>query len=390
MSSLRVMPRRLCILELRPEEACDELLDWNAAEPLMESGLFDRLVLCVADRAECLELRRFAEVWGIEIYYGDAEDVIQRLQACAKAATADVVARVRVPSFGVEPEIVAAQIALLESDPEADYIRLPRDVDVRFGADVFRPRLLDKLALAFRDPGMRSRMAARPWGFLEAYPRDFEIRTAHDLPVLAPERLERLREGFRVLGRRRARRTQLFPYQLAVESLPLGGAALDIACRDGVGTAILSTGGEALGVDADEEAVHECKERWLGTGEFIYADGMELVLPRNHFDVVTSMHTLNKIEDDAGFLERVHHWMKPSGVLYLEVPLFQLAPFEDAATKVLPLDPRSRHQYTPTSFVELVEKNFQVRDLFGESRGAYVDEARARGALLVIATPRAA
>ncbi len=390
MSSLRAMPRRLCILELRPEEACDELLDWNAAVPLIESGLFDRLVLSVSDRAECLELRRFAEAWGIEIQYGDGTNVIRRLQLCTQAATADIVARVRAPSFGVEPEIVASQLALLESDPEADYVRLPRDVDVRFGADVFRPRLLDKLAQVFRDPGLRSRLAARPWGYLEAYPEDFEIRTAADLPVLSPDRLERLREGFRELGRHRARRTQLFPYQLAVESLPVDGRALDIACRDGVGTAILATGGEVLGVDTDEEAVQECRDRWQGTGEFMYADGMELVLPRKHFDVVTSMHTLNKIEDDAGFLRRVHQWMKPNGVLYLEVPLFQLAPFQCGQNALRPLDPHSHHQYSPEGFLDLVEECFEVRELFGENRGAYVDAVQSRGALFAIATPRAA
>lgn len=396
MHALRRASRRLCIFQMHHTDADEKLLARSAVPRVKESGLFDEVVLAAADVPENRVLARWAEAWGVALHYGAERDVARRLLDCARARRADVVARGLVWWFFVDLDLVARLIAELE-DSAADYVRLPNDCDIRFGLDVFRPRLLEKLGRAFEDEALRPSFELNPWGYVEAYPDDFDVLTHAAPPVYDEARFRTLRAEMAELWPARwdGAATPLFPYRLARGRLRDGGTALDVACGLGAGTAVLGERGRALGVDVSAEAVAHCRSRHAASGagaagrgcEFVQGDALALELAPRSFDVVTSVHTLEHLADDRAFLERAAGWLRPEGLLVLEVPLLARHPFRDVGR---PLSPDHLREYELGALLELVSERFEVHEAFGVNRGAYVDPGSARSAALLTAVPRRA
>ena len=87
------MSGRLCALQMHHTDLVPGIESRNAVVPLQDSGLFDHVVLAVADMPENDVLEPFAERLGIPIFRGPTEDVAKRLADCATAYGCDVVAR---------------------------------------------------------------------------------------------------------------------------------------------------------------------------------------------------------------------------------------------------------------------------------------------------------
>lgn len=387
MHALHRTGRRLCVFQMHHTDADERLLSCSAVPKVKESGLFDEVVLAVADVPENRVLERWADVWKVPIHYGAERDVARRLLDCARAHRAQVVARALVWWFFLDLELVARLLAELESS-DADYVRLPNDCDIRFGMDVFRPRLLEQIGRAFEDQGLRRTFELSPWGYVEAYPKGFALRTHAEPPVYGRAAFQGLRVQMAELWPARwdGAATPLFPYRLARGRLRDGGAALDVACGLGAGTALLGERARALGVDLSAEAVAACRARYPGL-EFLQADALELDLAPGSFDLLTSVHTLEHLTDDRAFLACAARWLRPEGLLVLEVPLLARHPFRDVGA---PLSPDHQREYEPEALLGLVSERFHVRESFGVNRGAYVDLADARSAALVTAVPRRA
>ena len=375
------MRGRLCALQMHHTDVVPALARYNAVERLRDSGLFERVVLAAADVPENDVLLPWAERFGVELFRGDEENVAARLQACARAHRCDVVARALTWWFFIDLELVAAQLATLEAGT-AEYVNLPLDFDLRFGADVMRPAFLERAART-----APARFRRNPWGFAEAFPARFAIETHEDVPTYDRAAFERIKAGVRELwpDQHDGAGTPLHPYKLALELLPPGGRVLDLATGLGAGAALLAERGRVLGVDVDGPALARARERYGARVEFLQSDAFALELEPHSLDLAVSVHTLEHVQDDAGFLARIHGWLKREAALVLEVPLLARRPFLGIPE---PLSPAHVREYDAHGLLDLVAERFRVRELYGVNRGAYLEVERARSAILVVAEPR--
>jgi SAM-dependent methyltransferase len=101
-----------------------------------------------------------------------------------------------------------------------------------------------------------------------------------------------------------------------------GRAALDIGCRDGAGTAILSAAGSepTVGVDSSAEAVQAAKQAFGHLARFELAEPMALSLPGQSFDLVTCFGILETAPDPEAVLAGIQRAMKPEGLLLVSLP----------------------------------------------------------------------
>lgn len=56
-----------------------------------------------------------------------------------------------------------------------------------------------------------------------------------------------------------------------------------------------------------------------------------MLLPDGYFDLIVSIQTMEHVVDDDLFLERCESWLKPGGIIVLEVPLLMRYPFSESA-----------------------------------------------------------
>ncbi|MCZ6598926.1 MAG: methyltransferase domain-containing protein [Planctomycetota bacterium] len=377
------MSGRLCVFQMHHTDAVDGLERLNAVEKARASGIFDKVVLAAADVPENDGLDVWAERWGVDIFRGAEHDVARRILDCAQIADCDRIARALVWWFFIDLSLVENMLDELDRT-RADYVNLPRDFDIRFGADVFRIELLEKVLAALEDPGDRERYQTNPWGLVETSPERFDVRTFERVPAYGEGTFERVRRDMKTLWPERfdGAETPLYPYRIASRVMKEWGRALDLACGLGAGTALLAEKGRALGVDRSEEAVAAARERHGERAEFLAGDAFALDLPAEGFDLIASIHTMEHVADDRGFLELLQRWLAPEGRLVLEVPLRTARPFEGIET---PLSPGHVREYATGELLELVAERFTVLETYGVNRGSYLDVSRARSAVLIVA-----
>ena len=101
-----------------------------------------------------------------------------------------------------------------------------------------------------------------------------------------------------------------------------GRAAVDVGCRDGAGTAILSAAGSkpTIGVDSSAEAVQAAQEAFGHLARFEVAEPMALSLPERSFDLVTCFGILEAAPEPGAVLGGIQRVMKPEGVLLVSLP----------------------------------------------------------------------
>ena len=69
-------------------DADEKLLETSVVPRVLESRLFDHVVLAVADVPENDVLERWAKHWGVEVFRGAERDVARRILDCAHALDA--------------------------------------------------------------------------------------------------------------------------------------------------------------------------------------------------------------------------------------------------------------------------------------------------------------
>lgn len=383
---MSVPPKRLAVFQMHHTDVVEGLERWNAVERMRDAGVADRVALAAADVPENEVLRPWAERWGVPLFLGAERDVARRLLDCADAEGCGTLARGLTWWFFQDLGLVRAQFELLE-ESACELVDLPRDFDLRFGADVFTRGFLEHVLTRMEelDPGTPLRQS--PWGFVETHPEDFEVCTFEEVPVYDRATFDEVAAGVRALWPERwdGAATPLHPYRVATRRLGAGDRVLDVACGLGAGSALLADHGcEVLGVDADAGAVEAARRRYGDRVRFEAGDALALDLEPGSFDAVVSVHTMEHLADDRAFLAAARSWLRKEGELILEVPLLARRPFlgiED------PLSPCHEREYALDGLMELVAESFAPLQVFGVSRGAYVEAERARSAVLVRARP---
>ena len=95
---------------------------------------------------------------------------------------------------------------------------------------------------------------------------------------------------------------------------------LDVGCGTGTMLGYLSRFGDAVGVDAEPEAVRFCEER--GVTAVRRFDGAKLPFEAEAFTLVSTLDVLEHIDDDRGMLTEIHRVLEPGGNLLVTVPAF--------------------------------------------------------------------
>ncbi|MEL7499574.1 MAG: class I SAM-dependent methyltransferase [Planctomycetota bacterium] len=93
---------------------------------------------------------------------------------------------------------------------------------------------------------------------------------------------------------------------------------LDVGCSIGATVeAAVRLGWDAHGVDVSKTAVQYCVDQGLQCQPI---DGLRLPFEDNSFDVVTSWHVIEHVEDVKATLAEWYRVVKPGGILVLETP----------------------------------------------------------------------
>lgn len=347
-----------------------------AVGPLRDAGIAP-VVLAAPDIAENREvIPELADGWGILAHLGEEHDLIARLLGAAAAHDADVVARVVMPSFYVEPDIVRAQLAHLDSSG-ADYCTVARDFNINFAADIVRTSALVTFNATVESlpEALRGTARYRPWPFLEA--SDDRIRVTHfdALPEITADRVASIRSQ-RNWPERSGPGFEGGEYHaLAADFVRSEDVVLDAGCGHGEISGILAQyAAHVTGVDYDADMIELARARFPEC-QFEAADLQQWRRPAA-FDVIFHCHTLEHVPDPVGTLRNLVASLKPDGRLIVEVPL-QLRPGV--------INPHHQREYTVDSLMaQIAEAALGVVGTRGVNRGIYGPPETAREAFVAV------
>jgi 2-polyprenyl-3-methyl-5-hydroxy-6-metoxy-1,4-benzoquinol methylase len=349
---------------------------------LRESRHIDRIVIAAPDAERNRAFLDLAARWGVECFLGDELDVVRRLIGAAQLAGAGErtpLARVLLNKFFLDTPLVDRMIDALVRE-RADFVALPTDFDIQFGADVLRLstlRQVDRMLAAPENGPVRF----RPWLFIEEHPDAFKTVLCHEVPTYPRSRLDEIRAS-NLFAQRDCGGFSLFSYTFARRFLSREDRVLDIACGSGDGSAALAAGcGSVTGCDLCEGDVEEARERHRADNlRFEVQDGCALTFPDGAFDAVTTLHTLEHLPDDRAFLANLFRVTRPGGKLVLEVPLLRKRPFNHPILSV------HLREYEREPLLGLIaESGYRIEQRFGVNRGQHVAWERAREAVMVVA-----
>ena len=349
---------------------------------LAASRRIDTVVIAAPATAENLKFQSIADDWGVELFLGSEYDVIERLTGAALAAGCDddaVIARVLMNRFYLDTDLVDRQIDLL-GEADADFVALPYDFDINFGADVFTLGCLRRVDAAIAGAGQADQRF-RPWLFIEDHPELFKVVVCDDVPTYPLSVLHGIRDSG-LFSQRDCGTCSTFTYELLAESLAAEDVVLDIASGSGAGTAMLAPRcAEIVGCDLDPGVIAEATNRGIANATFEVQDGCALTYPDGYFSTIVSSNTLEHVEDDEAMLRSFHRVLRDGGQLILETPLLRKRPFN------FPLLSTHLREYDKDDLLALMNRcGFQVERKLGMNRGIYLDWGRAREAVLIYAS----
>jgi SAM-dependent methyltransferase len=360
----------------------DTAADHYVIAKLRESRRIDRVVIAAPATPANRVLEPVAAAWGVDLFLGSEFDVIERMIGAAEfagAAPDAVIARVLMNRFYLDTALVDRQIDLLRST-RADFVTLPYDFDINFGADVLTLDCLRRADRAIAGPG-HDHVRFRPWLFIEDHTDQFTVVTCEDVPSYPRAVLDGIRASG-LFAERDCGTCSTFTYDLIAASLQPSDVVLDIASGNGEGTATLATRcRQIVGCDLDGGVIAEAQGRGIPNATFEVQDGCALSYPDAFFSAIVSSNTLEHVADDEAMLRSFHRVLQPGGRLILETPLLRRRPFN------FPLLSSHLREYDKDDLIRLMERcGFRVERKLGMNRGMYLEWDRAREAVLVHVT----
>lgn len=355
---------------------------------LQESGLFAHVVLAAADIEENRAIvPQAAKQAGVEFFLGDNKNLLKRMLDAGTDFQAEYLARVLPEWFYVDLELVRAMIETCR-EHHSDYVFLPYDFDIKFGADVHSIDGLRKAMAAMSQHAEATQHAFRPWFWLESNPYNAWRATMHNhVPEFDNEYFRR----WKVLVSERypvawdyGKHFEYHTYEYASSFLRPSDEVLDLACGWGEGSQVLAKwAAQVDGIDlSEEQIVHAVRNNRHTNVRYRTGDAQSLPFQSDSKDVVVSVHTMEHLPDDLRFLDEVRRVLKPGGRLIIEVPTRMTRPFSSNREPVMPGHIR---EYKPGELRDKVAQFLEVELAFGVSRGHYCDFLRTRNAALLVA-----
>lgn len=347
---------------------------------LRRSRHIDGVMVAAADIPRNRCFHELGARWGVEVFLGSEHDLIDRLLGAADAAGLArdaVLVRVLMNRFFLDIDLVDRMIERLR-DTQSDFVMLPYDFDINFGADVLTLDCLRRVDRALpRAEHAHERF--RPWWFIEDHPDRFRAVTHDDVPSYPPQALDEIRASGLFPARDYGTYSR-FTYELIAQTLKPTDIVLDLACGIGEGTEILARHGERVyGADFSADAIADAREfHQPDNVTYEVMHGGTLDLAGNLFTVIVSSGTLERVDDDAHMLRTFHRMLQPGGRLILEAALLRKRPFNQ------PLTASVVREYDKEALLDLLVRcGFQAVRKYGMNRGMYLGWDRAREGVLI-------
>ncbi|WP_053252937.1 class I SAM-dependent methyltransferase [Ensifer adhaerens] len=142
---------------------------------------------------------------------------------------------------------------------------------------------------------------------------------AHDLSFHSGER--------QIAGRYEdIRADHRFRYEWADRLIPPSGFGLDAFCGNGYGAWLLATQRQVLALDGSKEAVAFATEHFSGPRVHFAHSYWPFELPREAFDFIVSLESVEHVQDGATFFAALSSALKPGGTLIYSTPNEDLLP----------------------------------------------------------------
>ncbi|MCW8916119.1 MAG: methyltransferase domain-containing protein [Magnetovibrio sp.] len=382
------MHKRLCAIQMHYTDIFPGLKENNCVSTMIQSGLFDDVVIVAADVEQNKVLQNYASDWGVELHLGAVENVTQRLFEISQKYGANSILRVLPQWYFIDVAFVESMLETLESQ-DADYLIVPTDFDFRFGGDVFSGRFLETLLHDFENMTDCPRQYLfNPWGYVNAFGHpSLKLIEHKDVPQCSNDDFVEFRARYNDVWPEQWDKadTPQAPYKMCHEYISNDMAALDIACGHGSGSKFLIDQGcqSVVGVDVSQAAIDHCQNKFLDDKRLSFhcGDALGIDFVSEQFDLIVTIHTMEHVSDDMAFLDKLKSWLKPGGTIVLEVPLLMRLPFKDSDQ---PFSDGHIREYYPRPLVDLFQNFFMITKQFGVSRGFYVEPNKARNAMMII------
>lgn len=347
---------------------------------LRRSRRLDGVMMAAADIPRNQRLLDLGRGWDVPVFLGSETDLIDRLLGAGGAAGLardGVLVRVLMNRFFLDIDLVDQMIERLR-ETHSDYVMLPYDFDINFGADVVTLDCLRRVDRAL-SKAEHAHERFRPWWFIEDHPDRFRVVTFDDVPSYPREKLDAIRSSG-LFPTRDYGTYSRFTYELIAQTLKPSDIVVDVACGSGEGTAILARHSQRVhGADFSAAAVTDARELHQPANvSYDVLTGGALTLPDGSCSVIVSSGTLECVEDDVRLLRSFRRVLQPGGRLILESSLSRKRPFN------APLTSSVLREYEKEALLELlVACGFQPVRKYGMNRGMYIGWGQAREAVLI-------
>ena len=384
------MKKRICIFQMHYTDITEHLIKYNAVDKIIESSIFDEVVIVAADIDENQCLIDWAKRWKIEIQFGSINNVTSRMKSVINEYSSQVAIRLLPQWYFIDIELISNMVHLMEEET-ADYILLPRNFDIRFGGDVFSNKFINSLDQLFEgNELLADKYQFNPWGYADLHFDELELKIVEfkDVPVYSDNEFQKFKAQYNLVWPEHwdTAQSPQFPYNLASKYIiKESSRVLDIACGFGAGSKTLLDNGakEVIGVDVSEESIKHCREKYndVKNLSFIKGDGLKIDFSDSPFDIIATIHTMEHIIDDKIFLSNLQKWMNKNAIIVLEVPLLMKYPFIDSDE---PYGEAHIREYYTNDLIELFSNYFQIKAAYGVCRGYYTKLKMARNAVLLV------
>lgn len=117
-----------------------------------------------------------------------------------------------------------------------------------------------------------------------------------------------------------------FRYEWINARLPEGGVGLDSFCGNGYGTWLLSQTRQVWGIDGSAEAIKLAEQHYKTPNAVFSQAFYPFELPKENYDFVVSLESIEHVEDGAGFFKCLVESLKPGGLLFFSTPCEEFLP----------------------------------------------------------------
>lgn len=382
------MNKALAIIQCTASDLYESINpDDYCVSALKESGMFEHIILAVPKIGNYKIFNALSKLWDVDVYFGENYNVAERLYNASRRYNPYIVARVLLKRFYIDFDLVEHMIKKLCQG--YDYINLGNDVNYEVAADIFSFSALERaVKLLRKSNNSYSSYIYRfsPWALMEQHP-EFKVYTIHYQKMWDKNRVINVKKKLKYLSIGDENKYALSVnnpanrYRFSSQFVEKNDTVLDIACGQGRGSALLAqVAKKVYGIDYNKYYITKAQKEYKnlavtflhGTDELL--DELDIV-----FNKVVSLHTMEHVDDDELFLNRINKSLSKKGRLILEVPRFLSYPLCE------PLYPFHKREYKRMDLEKLLKSvGFEIVIALGGNRNTYIDIEEAREVLFYV------